>query len=60
MAFVYVFGYIKTMCKLYKMYTNVNQIIYAPADVCFVYIYNTSTFFTFQIFASTTPSSVQF
>ena len=37
---------------------NVNQIIYGPAGVCFVYMYNTSTFFTFQIFASTTPSSI--
>ena len=29
--------YIQTMYKLYKMYTNVNQVIYAPVDVCFMY-----------------------
>ena len=31
------FLYIQTMYKLYKMYINVNQIIYAPADVCLMY-----------------------
>ena len=31
------FLYIQTMYKLYKMYTNVNWIIYAVADVCFLY-----------------------
>ena len=36
MAFVY-FLYIQTMYKLCKMYTNVNRIIYAAADVCFLY-----------------------
>ena len=28
--------YIQTMYKLYKMYTNVNRVIYAPADVLHV------------------------
>ena len=53
MAFV-CFLYIQTINKLYKMYTNDtgNRIIYAPADVCFVLLYNTSTFFTFRIFVS--------
>ena len=33
------FLYIHTFFKLYKMYTNVNPVIYAAADVCFfVYI----------------------
>ena len=31
------FLYIQTMYKLYKMYTNINRIIYAAADVCFLY-----------------------
>ena len=30
--------YIQTMYKLYKINTNLNWIIYAAADVCFLYI----------------------
>ena len=36
MAFVW-FLHVQTMYKLYKMYANVNQIIDAASDVCFVY-----------------------
>ena len=43
------------MYKLHKKYTNVNWIIYAAADMLFVY--KTYTFFTFPIFASVTMSS---
>ena len=43
------------------MYTNVNQIKYAAADICFSVYTKTPTFFTFRIFTSTTtPSSVLF
>ena len=28
------------MYKLYKIYTNVNRIIYADADLCFLFIQN--------------------
>ena len=36
------------------MYTNVtgNRIAYAPVHVCFMQLYNNSTFFTFRIFVS--------
>ena len=30
------FLYIQTMCKLYKMHTNVNRIVYAAADQGFM------------------------
>ena len=42
------FLYIHTMCKLYKIYTNVNWIIYAAADMFFC-ILSSPTFLTFWI-----------
>ena len=36
------FLYKQTMYKLHKIDTNINRIIYAAADVCFMYIYKTS------------------
>ena len=54
------FLYIQTTHKLYRMYTNVNRIIYGAADV-YLFIYKNCTFFTFRIFSlATTPSSVLF
>ena len=32
--------FVHTMYKLYKMYSNVNQIIYAAAYVCLLYVQN--------------------
>ena len=52
------FLHIQIMYKLHKMYTNVNQIIYAAADVCFMYTKPLHSLL-FEFFASiTTPSSV--
>ena len=36
------FLYKQTIYKLHKIYTNINRITYAAADVCFMYIYKTS------------------
>ena len=47
------------MYKLYKIYTNVNRIKYAVADVCFLDIQKPYIlyFSHFRIFASTTTAS---
>ena len=33
-----IFLYIHKMCKLWEMYININRVIYAAANVCFLCI----------------------
>ena len=38
MAFVYFFVHAHHVQTTKCIYTNINQVIYAPADACFLYI----------------------